>query len=176
MSKPKILCIVAESGAGKTLVAEYIQDTYGIKMIESWTDRPKRFENEPGHSWATKEQFDQFKEEDMIAFTKFGDYRYCCLKQDVKENNTYVIDEVGLRYLKKHFCGMYDITSVRIIRNQDLREKQIAKERVARDKSMFTMPKRSFDYVIINNSDIAALKYQVDVLVKEVFYGITEVF
>lgn len=151
MKKPFILCIIGESGSGKTTIAEYIEKIYNIKMICSWTDRPKRFPNEPGHSWATREEFDKFKKEDMIAFTKFGDYRYCCLKSDVKDVNTYVIDESGLKYLKDNFSDIYNIKSFRVIRPLEQRINDVGSERVKRDKGNFRMASQEFDYLLDNN-------------------------
>ena len=42
MDKPnKLLVIVGESGCGKTSIAEKLQQ-YGLKLIQSYTTRPKR--------------------------------------------------------------------------------------------------------------------------------------
>jgi len=53
--KPLIICIVGESGSGKTTIAEYIEREHGIKMMESYTDRPMRYPGETGHTFVTKE-------------------------------------------------------------------------------------------------------------------------
>ena len=57
--KPLIICIVGESGSGKTTIAEYIEREHGIKMMESYTDRPMRYPGETGHTFVTKEEFGQ---------------------------------------------------------------------------------------------------------------------
>ena len=100
-----------------------IEHTYGIYMIPSWTDRAPRFEGENSHTFISKSEFDDIKHEDMIAFTKFGDNRYCCLKSDVKPLNTYVIDERGLKYLQENFVDDYDIISLRVTRDIEKRKK-----------------------------------------------------
>ena len=61
-----------------------------------------RYPGETGHTFVTKEEFDTFSHDDMIAYTEFGGHRYCCLKKDVLDFNTYVIDERGLIYLMQN--------------------------------------------------------------------------
>jgi ribose 1,5-bisphosphokinase PhnN len=133
--KPLTLAIVGPSGAGKTTLAEFIEKEYGITMVESHTDRAKRTPNESGHTFHTKESFDKLKREDMIAYTDFGNKRYCCLKQDLRRENTYVIDERGLSMLNK---DDYDIVTVRLWCRQSILGKRIGKERAARDRGMFS--------------------------------------
>ena len=59
MDKPnKLLVIVGESGCGKTSIAERLQQ-YGLKLIQSYTTRPKRKPLETGHTFVTKEDFDK---------------------------------------------------------------------------------------------------------------------
>lgn len=133
--KPVIICITGESGVGKSTIAEYIEKQYHIPMIYSYTDRMPRFRNESGHIFVTKEEYDKFDVEDMIAHTKFGDARYCCLKKDVKSVNVYVIDENGIRYLESKFGNEYEIYKMRIYRPEYMRN--VSEERIARDKGMF---------------------------------------
>lgn len=144
--KPVILCIVGESGSGKTTMAEYIETNFGVPSIESYTTRPKRSPNETGHTFITDGEFNQFDRKDMIAFTEFGGYRYCCLKEDVGQENVYVIDEAGLRYLRDNFSDIYDIKSIRLTCGKSERIERVGQERVERDKGKFTMPYRLFDF------------------------------
>lgn len=162
--KPLIICIAGESGSGKSLAAEYIEQEYKIPMIQSYTDRLPRYEGENGHTFVTKEQFDAFKEEDMIAFTNFGDRRYCCLHRDVLPANTYVIDEKGIDWLQGEYSGLYDIVTVRVSRDYNLRLEQIDKERLDRDAKMFYKPLSDYDYNMTNNFTINAFKDDLDMV------------
>lgn len=148
-----ILCIVAESGSGKSMVSDYISEMYGWQLIESRTTRPPRTPNETGHTFVTDEEFDSYKMEDMIAYTTFGTARYCCLKKDVHHRSLYVIDEFGLYYLKIHFSDVYDIISLRLHRDKMRRIESVGEERVARDEGKFTMRDTEFDYVCVNVTD-----------------------
>lgn len=159
MNKPFILCIIGKSGSGKTTIAEYLDKTYGWKLIESITDRPKRTPNEKGHTFISAEEFDKLKQSDMIAFTKFGNYRYCCLKSDVKPLNVYIIDEIGYKYLKENFSDIYNIVSIFIERPLDYREATVGKERTDRDQNMFTMDMNDFDYILSNDSKVKFLLF-----------------
>lgn len=153
MDKPIILCIVGESGCGKTFCSDYIADMYGWQLIESRTTRPPRFEGEGGHTFVTQEEFDSYRKEDMIAFTQFGNFFYCCLHKDVPPRALYVIDEFGLRYLKENFSDIYDIISLRIHRDKDRRIESVGEERTGRDEGKFTLPDSYFDNVLINDND-----------------------
>jgi len=151
--KPIIICIVGESGSGKSFIAQILEDKYSIPMIESRTTRPPRFEGEPGHLYVSDKEFDTYKEEDKIAFTTFGKYRYCCLIDDVSPYCSYVIDEDGLRYLREHFSSRFNIFSLRIFAYPSEREKRGTPDRIARDEGRFTMGHEDFDYILHNNYD-----------------------
>jgi len=151
LEKPTIICIVGESGSGKTTAAKHIE-RYGYRQIESRTTRAPRHKGEIGHTFVTEEEFDNYRKEDMLAFTDFGGNRYCCLKQDVHERSIYVIDESGLTYFKKNFSKEYHIVSLRIIRDRQARIDSVGQERVGRDKDMFTMKRGDFDYCIYANT------------------------
>lgn len=145
---PVIICIIGASGSGKTTWAEYIELEYGIKMIQSYTDRAKRAEDENGHSFVSVEEFDAFRHEDMIAYTNFGDKRYCCLKEDVRDINTYVIDEDGFIYLSDTFADDYNIYSIRLTCDAEIRIERAGIERTSRDWGKFSLGMQFFDVCI----------------------------
>jgi len=161
---PIIITITGESGTGKSTLAEYICKKYGYNFIQSYTDRPRRTPDETGHTFLSKEEFSSIRKEDMIAFTKFGDYRYCCCHKDVLADkiNVYVIDEVGVIYLKDNFSDRYDIHTIRIHRDVRLRKQIVSPERLARDKGMFKKPKKYYDIHIYNWSDFEHLYWEAD--------------
>jgi len=154
--RPLIVCIVGESGAGKTLMAETFENFYHYNLIQSYTTRPPRTPDENGHTFVTEEQFDKFTfdGEEMIAYTKFGAHRYCCLRRDVLEYNTYVIDENGLQMLRDRYEDDFHIYSIRIRANERIRRTKTSPDRFNRDKGRFNFKDDAFDFVYHNSYDM----------------------
>jgi guanylate kinase len=156
LSRPKILCITGKSGSGKSTIAKYIEDKYKIKMIESHTTRKKRGADDNTHTFHTNQEYNQLDPKDMIAKTRWFDQnegwvRYCCLKQDVLYNNTYVIDEKGLVELNENQKNNYNIFNLHITRDYKERLECAGETRVNRDEDNFFLPKHYYDYVLENN-------------------------
>jgi hypothetical protein len=171
-NRPKILAIVGESGSGKTCLAEYFEEVYDIPLIQSHTDRPRRYPGESGHTFYTPGQFDGFKREDMIAYTEFGGNRYCCLKKDVDEkHNTYVIDENGFLMLKHLHSRDYKVCGVRVNRSLDLRNGCVEPSRIKRDSDRFWLPDSFYDWMIVNDNDIDFLYESADEIYYDFFLG-----
>lgn len=163
--KKQIIAIVGMSGAGKTTITDYIQKQHGIPQLESFTDRNKRSTDEGGHTFVTPAEFDQIPLEDMIAFTNFGDKRYCCRHSQVGEIQTYVIDPKGLYMLQNTFSHMYDVKALYIDRAREDRLKVAGRERVDRDPvAEFNMARTKADHVIYNsnNKGLDMIYYEVD--------------
>ena len=169
-SKPAIICLIGKSGSGKTTIGEYIEREYMVNMIQSYTDRPMRYPNETGHTFISREAFDALRHEDMIAYTKFGEYRYCCLKCDVRDRNVYVVDEIGYDYLTEHFGDDYQIIGVLVDRPLELRVQHVSEERIRRDAGMFIKSINEYQYHIQNDyTDTDALFDDIDKIVVDLF-------
>lgn len=158
----QIIAIIGESGSGKTLLAEYIENKYGFKLLESYTDRPKRSEHEIGHTFISRKEFNNIPVGNMIAYTNFGGYNYCCLKSQLEQVNVYVIDEKGYSMLMSNKDTDNTVFSIRIKRDLDLRIEDIGYDRVARDEGFFNMKDDKFDVVIYNNNTKEEFFRQVD--------------
>lgn len=166
--KPLVICVIGESGSGKSMVAEYFEYQYGVNLIQSYTDRPRRFSGEKGHTFLSPRQMEKVCEGDMLAYTEFGGYKYCCLYDDIKHANCYVIDEDGFEMLKKNWNEVLDIYSIRIHRDYDKRVESAGKERVERDKGRFKLPNKTFDLTIQNLTDDKNIVYaEIDNFVKQ---------
>jgi hypothetical protein len=147
--KPLIICVIGESGTGKTTLAEWIERRYGVSMIQSYTDRKPRHLFEDGHTFVSSSEFDSFTEEDMVAYTKFGNHRYCCLYKDIRMENTYVIDEDGYLMLLQKHRNDYDIKSIRMYCDPKVLEiRGISDLRISRDKGRFSLPFDYFNFVL----------------------------
>lgn len=166
----KIVCIVGESMAGKSFLAEYASWAHNMPILASYTDRPKRTHSETGHVFVSPRLFDKIEKDNMIAYTKFGGCRYCATKTQVETDIIYVIDEDGLRELKSKFSDEYEIISIRIRRSLFLRTllQGVDFERVERDANRFTEDDAYFDYVINNDGLPAEYEAKIDEVFVEI--------
>jgi len=153
-----IIAIVGESGTGKTHMANYLETKYGIKYLESYTDRPPRFPEERGHTFVTREEFTEIDEKDMIAYTEFGAFRYCATKKQIDGITSYVIDEPGLDMLITDHSEEFDITTVRVYRTVT----DIPNHRLNRNLDTFKRTYDQFNFVIDNDSSLQKLEETID--------------
>ncbi len=115
------------------------------------------------------ENFDKFKEEDMVAYTEWEGNRYCCLKQDIKRENTYVIDESGICMLKSKYGKDYRVVTVKIKRPYSKRALSVGSKRVERDKGNFFLDDSYYDYIINNNEGLEEFKQSINNIMRDVF-------
>ena len=96
-----LYCIMGPSGSGKSTLEKNIKNEFPwLKSVESYTTRPPRYKNEPGHLFVTKEEFDKFK---LVAYTLFNGYEYGVTEELLDKADLYVIDLEGLKVLKERY-------------------------------------------------------------------------
>lgn len=98
-----IYLLVGPSGSGKTTLAQRMAEFYGMKVVQSYTTRPPRYEGEVGHIFVSDEEFDQLGK--MVAYTEYGGYRYGVTQEIVDTYDIYVIDPYGVSYLQSQYTG-----------------------------------------------------------------------
>jgi guanylate kinase len=106
----QLFCILGETCSGKdTTVRNAIRLSGGsFKAVCSYTTRPKRDNEVEGreHYFVTKEEFAKLKkekEDDVIAYTKIGEFEYMALIDELEKSNIYIIDPLGFEDLKRRF-------------------------------------------------------------------------
>ena len=176
--KKRILCIVGESGTGKTLVSLHLKYECGANVICSYTTRPPRDTEVEGRDHHFIDIVPP--EDELLAYAEFGMYKYYATKAQVFGPCTvYVIDEQGIRDLLERHADEYEIYSVYLIRDKKLREERgITKGRMNRDKNRKLLDLSFYNYVLENNSTKRELFLNIERIYNEVKnkqnYGSTE--
>lgn len=112
-----IIClVVGTSGSGKSTTVERMCEKYGLKSVESYTTRPKRYPNEKGHIFVTEEEFDKLN---VCAYTEIKGYKYGATADQVEDADLYIIDEEGIEFFDKFYKGNKRIKVVRIYLDED---------------------------------------------------------
>ena len=100
MSKPLYL-LVGRSASGKTTIANLLESEYGLCQLQSYTTRPKRSEDEVGHTFISNDEFDELA--NIVGYTEYHGHRYCSTKEQIDAVDTYVIDVHGVETLLKSY-------------------------------------------------------------------------
>ena len=160
----RIICLVGESGCGKSTVAEALARE-GYNYIQSYTDRPKRNPNEKGHIFVDV-SYDKWivehKNSEIIAETFFDKHHYWSIKEQYKDKGVsiYTVDPRGVEELKR-FINDAKIIAVylrcdeanRILRmEKDNRTKESIIARIENDREIFKIVE--CDYTIDANKSI----------------------
>lgn len=158
-SKP-ILLLCGESGAGKTSVAEGLEEK-GLKILKSYTTRPPR-EGDTSHTFVSDEEFDKIlAHQSVVAFTDYGDYRYCATEEQVNQSDVYVIDVAGIEYFREHYKGYRKPLAVYIYAPEKIRYERMlqrgdspkqAANRLAYDAIVFRDIKNVASTMVENDS------------------------
>ena len=76
-----MLLIVGASGSGKTTIADKLSKMYGLKVLPSYTTRPKRNSQETDHTFVSKKEFDELS--DKVTYLKRYDAEYCATANQI---------------------------------------------------------------------------------------------
>lgn len=93
--------LVGQSGSGKTTMADQLELAYGYKSVQSYTTRPRRYDNETGHIFLSDEEFNRLT--DIVAYTDYNGFRYCTTAEQLDKSKVYVIDVPGVEYLLEKY-------------------------------------------------------------------------
>lgn len=99
-NKKPLYLFIGKSASGKTTVAEIMEEE-GYKQVQSYTTRPKRYENEKGHVFITDEECFDIK--NIMASTLYNGYWYCATLEQIQDADIYVIDPTGAKELLHNY-------------------------------------------------------------------------
>lgn len=165
LSEPKqdyIALIVGASGSGKTTIVEKLEGKYGLKSIQSYTTREPRYEDEEGHIFITKNNFEEnfsscysptisidgsyYADSPVMAYTYYNGNHYFATKEQVDDCQLYVIDKRGIEEFHKKYNGNKKVLVIYIDCPVEERFKRMlnrgdsvtnAAERIINDEELF---------------------------------------
>lgn len=176
MSKKTIIAIVGETGVGKDTVANLLP----YPKVCSYTDRRIRADETNGkqHWFVSKIVMDELekRKDDLIAYTKTGDVRYCALASDMVEDcYIYIINPDGIRWFKKNVSadvelitiGLYlplDIRMARCSYRSDFNDKFMERVKVEEADFLRFRQTGEFDYILRNDDSLITAGIIKDIL------------
>lgn len=195
--KKTIFLIVGQTASGKDSLVNAmcqidkppIQDMFGdiwfqgkYKQLISYTTRPKRKNEGDTHIFIQPNDVEQYKDQ-IIAYTKIGDYEYFATKDQLKECDFYIIDYMGIQTLRLHkldnefrFVTIYINTPYKIRKQRALQNRKdnakIFNTRNLKETPQFDDMRRmaDFDYSISNidfNKAFSIFKHIIETEIKE---------
>ena len=144
MKDKYIVLIVGESGSGKSTICDELTKRYGLKQVKSYTTRPRRSEDEDGHTFISVEEFNKL--EGICAYTYFDNYDYCATREQIDNSDLYIVDPWGIEYFMKTYNGRKIPMVVYIHADKRTCRKRMAKrgdkeykirQRITHDESAF---------------------------------------
>ena len=97
-----MICLIGESGSGKSSIEKYLCDKHGLKKVVSYTTRPPRQGEVDGvdYHFITEEEFFAMKDNNEFAeTTKFRDWYYGATIKELQNKDVFVIEPIGLKTL-----------------------------------------------------------------------------
>lgn len=175
MSKKHVLlCVMAESSAGKDTLVNKLCEITGYRQLISYSTRPRRTNEGDTHIFVTEEDYQTMLEAGQVAaYTEINDCKYWCTIDQLYSTDIYVIDPRGVEILKSLNLPDLKIVSVYINVPEEIRKKRaqsrgdnmsVYRSRALSERQQFRDMKKnmSVDYVIPNTElakSVSVLKW-----------------
>ena len=104
----KLFCIMGRTSSGKTSMTKAVAKELGLKVVQSYTTRPKRkgeTKANSDHIFIKEEDVAQYKD-DIVAYTEINGYKYFTTTEQLYKNDAYVIDPNGYYFLRDNLEKM----------------------------------------------------------------------
>ena len=129
MSKPKLICVIGRTSAGKDTLAYTLSIHTGIKIIVSYTTRPKRVGENNGdeHWFITEEEYqEKYADKEKLAYTEINGFKYFTIPEQIENSERktlfYIIDPQGYYNLYYKFKDKIDIKTIYVEAPRELRK------------------------------------------------------
>lgn len=154
--------VVGESGSGKDTIVNKLVKDKGIRRIDSYTTRPRR-NDEDRHIFETSyyQWILKNPDESIIGYTEFDGHIYWATASQLEQNDVYIIDPDGVRFLRNAYRGKKPVKVIylnvpayvrikRMLKRGDGLRKTI--KRFLQDDNKFIGAMQMADYVISDGS------------------------
>lgn len=128
-NKNHIYLLVGRSGSGKSSIADYLEEKYEWKILQSYTTRLPRYEGERGHLFISPQEFNKLK--NKCAYTFFAGCEYCATVGQVEDSDLYIIDPAGIEYFAKTYKGTKEPICIILDLSTQLAEKHLSNRKGA---------------------------------------------
>lgn len=117
INRRPLYAITGCSGSGKSTIAKYLHELYGLQELQSYTTREPRYLGEKGHEFISEAQYRQMVEKAkqiyhydftnrnrIVAYNETDGNRYFATFDQINKSDIYVIDPAGIQCLKANPC------------------------------------------------------------------------
>lgn len=99
-NRKTVFLIVGQTASGKDSLVNAMCKQ-GYTQLISYTTRPRRENEGDTHIFISPDEVNKYRD-DIIAYTKIGEYEYFATRQQLYDCDFYIIDYLGIQTLKSH--------------------------------------------------------------------------
>lgn len=105
-----MIFIMGHTCSGKDSIAEELRHIYGMKILPSFTTRPKRPWEKNGreHTFISDEDMSNIDISKIFAYRRDRNFQYCATVRQVKENDVYVVAPLDIMHASFKFPEIFD--------------------------------------------------------------------
>ena len=157
-----LICVMGESSSGKDSLVSKLCEKTGHTAICSYTTRPRREEEGDTHIFVDNAVYEDMLSAGIIAaFTEISGYKYWTTIDQLYSNSYYIIDPLGVKFLKSLNLPNLRLVTIYINVPESLRKERAMKrgdkvdvyrKRCLSEREQFRQMKKDMevDYVVSN--------------------------
>lgn len=138
-----LLLIVGRTASGKDSLVNKLSERTGLRVITSYTTRPRRENEGETHIFSDEEMYELMQAEgEVAAYTQISGYHYWTTINQLYNNDIYIIDYRGIQTLRELNLPNIRFVTVFVNTPDEVREERALKKR---KDDKFVFRKRSLD-------------------------------